>query len=227
MKSVKRYKDENIAQNVAETRFRPSYLKWSQCNQHSYFSHHPAANLYSSMNSIFWPLGLRTKPRRGMLRRAVFSDQQRKGLEVAFSKQKYISKPERKKLAQRLALKDSQVKIWFQNRRMKWRNTKERELLTTTVNNNQPSLTTNESTNNCDLKHSVETKTFSSSHDSLCSIKPSSLSDFCECNKDENNKEAHTLVASGEIDLQKTSKILRQVSYHDRSPFHNDPQDQR
>ena len=44
-----------------------------------------------------------------MLRRAVFSDQQRKGLEVAFLKQKYISKPERKKLAQRLGLKDSQV----------------------------------------------------------------------------------------------------------------------
>lgn len=59
--------------------------------------------------NIFWPLGLRSKPRRGMLRRAVFSDQQRKGLEVAFLKQKYISKPERKKLAQRLGLKDSQV----------------------------------------------------------------------------------------------------------------------
>lgn len=60
-------------------------------------------------SGIFWPLGLRSKPRRGMLRRAVFSDQQRKGLEVAFLKQKYISKPERKKLAQRLGLKDSQV----------------------------------------------------------------------------------------------------------------------
>jgi hypothetical protein len=50
-----------------------------------------------------------------MLRRAVFSDQQRKGLEVAFLKQKYISKPERKKLAQRLGLKDSQVIISFLN----------------------------------------------------------------------------------------------------------------
>ena len=64
-------------------------------------------------SSIFWPLGLRSKPRRGMLRRAVFSDQQRKGLEVAFLKQKYISKPERKKLAQRLGLKDSQVIFEF------------------------------------------------------------------------------------------------------------------
>ncbi|XP_029439045.1 homeobox protein DBX1 [Rhinatrema bivittatum] len=76
-----------------------------------------------------WPLAARGKPRRGMLRRAVFSDVQRKALEKMFQKQKYISKPDRKKLAAKLGLKDSQVKIWFQNRRMKWRNCKERELL--------------------------------------------------------------------------------------------------
>ena len=49
------------------------------------------------------------KPRRGMLRRAVFSDYQRKGLEKRFQIQKYISKPDRKKLAEKLGLKDSQV----------------------------------------------------------------------------------------------------------------------
>ncbi|XP_064192281.1 homeobox protein DBX1-B-like [Anguilla rostrata] len=80
-------------------------------------------------STFAWPLTARGKPRRGMLRRAVFSDLQRKALEKMFQKQKYISKPERKKLAAKLGLKDSQVKIWFQNRRMKWRNSKERELL--------------------------------------------------------------------------------------------------
>ena len=50
------------------------------------------------------------KPRRGMLRRAVFSDYQRKGLEKRFQVQKYISKPDRKKLAEKLGLKDSQVR---------------------------------------------------------------------------------------------------------------------
>lgn len=56
-----------------------------------------------------WPLAARGKPRRGMLRRAVFSDVQRKALEKMFQKQKYISKPDRKKLASKLGLKDSQV----------------------------------------------------------------------------------------------------------------------
>lgn len=76
-----------------------------------------------------WTVAARGKPRRGMMRRAVFSDSQRVGLEKRFQLQKYISKPDRKKLAEKLGLRDSQVKIWFQNRRMKWRNSKERELL--------------------------------------------------------------------------------------------------
>ncbi|XP_068129746.1 homeobox protein DBX2 [Hyperolius riggenbachi] len=70
-----------------------------------------------------------TKARRVILRRAVFSEDQRKALEKMFQKQKYISKTDRKKLAANLALKESQVKIWFQNRRMKWRNSKEKEVL--------------------------------------------------------------------------------------------------
>ncbi|XP_061830784.1 homeobox protein DBX1-A [Nerophis lumbriciformis] len=90
----------------------------------------PASSSAVPMPGTFsWPLAARGKPRRGMLRRAVFSDVQRKALEKMFQKQKYISKPDRKKLASKLGLKDSQVKIWFQNRRMKWRNSKERELL--------------------------------------------------------------------------------------------------
>ncbi|KAG8317606.1 hypothetical protein J6590_022950 [Homalodisca vitripennis] len=56
-----------------------------------------------------WAHSSRGKPRRGMMRRAVFSDLQRKGLEKRFQLQKYISKPDRKKLAEKLGLKDSQV----------------------------------------------------------------------------------------------------------------------
>ncbi|KAH6935081.1 hypothetical protein HPB50_003340 [Hyalomma asiaticum] len=56
-----------------------------------------------------WAATARGKPRRGMMRRAVFSDAQRQGLEKRFQIQKYISKPDRKKLAEKLGLKDSQA----------------------------------------------------------------------------------------------------------------------
>uniref|UniRef100_A0A3B1KB46 Developing brain homeobox 2 n=1 Tax=Astyanax mexicanus TaxID=7994 RepID=A0A3B1KB46_ASTMX len=78
-----------------------------------------------------WSPGSNPKPHRGILRRAVFSEQQRKELERTFRRQKYISKTDRNRLATQLCLKETQVKIWFQNRRMKWRNSKERESLST------------------------------------------------------------------------------------------------
>ncbi|CAF1511218.1 unnamed protein product, partial [Rotaria sordida] len=103
----------------------------------NYFGNHDSSStngfyIPSTTSNIFWPFMFRNKIYPRMLKRAVFSDRQRKGLEVAFLKHKYITKSERKKLAQHLDLKDSQVKIWFQNRRMKWRNTKEHDLLTST-----------------------------------------------------------------------------------------------
>uniref|UniRef100_A0A1I8PX57 Homeobox domain-containing protein n=1 Tax=Stomoxys calcitrans TaxID=35570 RepID=A0A1I8PX57_STOCA len=75
--------------------------------------------------------------------RAVFSNLQRKGLEIQFQQQKYITKPDRRKLAARLNLTDAQVKVWFQNRRMKWRHTREnlksgQEKQPTTSENIQP-----------------------------------------------------------------------------------------
>ncbi|XP_074534323.1 homeobox protein DBX2 [Halichoeres trimaculatus] len=79
-------------------------------------------------NVRMWSGEVNNKSRRGILRRAVFSEDQRKELEKTFRRQKYISKTDRNKLAASLSLKESQVKIWFQNRRMKWRNCKEKEV---------------------------------------------------------------------------------------------------
>ncbi|CAH1791372.1 unnamed protein product [Owenia fusiformis] len=59
--------------------------------------------------------------------RAVFSNLQRKGLERRFDIQKYVAKPDRRQLAAMLGLTDAQVKVWFQNRRMKWRREKDVE----------------------------------------------------------------------------------------------------
>ncbi|VVC40157.1 Helix-turn-helix motif,Homeobox domain, metazoa,Homeobox domain,Homeobox domain-like,Homeobox [Cinara cedri] len=53
--------------------------------------------------------------------RAVFTIAQKNWLEYYFQMEKYITKPNRKALASALGLTDLQVKVWFQNRRMKWR----------------------------------------------------------------------------------------------------------
>ncbi|XP_003372655.1 brain-specific homeobox protein [Trichinella spiralis] len=51
--------------------------------------------------------------------RTVFSDYQLQGLEKRFDCQRYLSTPERIELATALNLSETQVKTWFQNRRMK------------------------------------------------------------------------------------------------------------
>ncbi|XP_063848657.1 brain-specific homeobox protein homolog isoform X2 [Scylla paramamosain] len=51
--------------------------------------------------------------------RTVFSDHQLGGLEKRFAAQRYLSTPERVELATSLNLSETQVKTWFQNRRMK------------------------------------------------------------------------------------------------------------
>ncbi|KAF4094726.1 homeobox protein DBX2 [Onychostoma macrolepis] len=79
------------------------------------------------VGSVLWSPALSSRSRPGILRRAVFSEEQRRELEKTFRKQKYISKTDRNRLATDLCLKETQVKIWFQNRRMKWRNSREKE----------------------------------------------------------------------------------------------------
>ncbi|XP_029178638.1 H2.0-like homeobox protein [Nylanderia fulva] len=82
----------------------------------------PISSSSSTMNSS----ETNTRRKRSWSR-AVFSSLQRKGLERRFSLQKYITKPDRRQLAATLGLTDAQVKVWFQNRRMKWRHTRESE----------------------------------------------------------------------------------------------------
>lgn len=84
----------------------------------SHHHHHQSHGLSLGypLSTLAWMSSARGKPRRGMMRRAVFSDAQRQGLEKRFQLQKYISKPDRKKLAEELGLKDSQVRHLFHHR---------------------------------------------------------------------------------------------------------------
>lgn len=53
--------------------------------------------------------------------RPTFSGHQIFALEKTFEQTKYLAGPERARLAYSLGMSESQVKVWFQNRRTKWR----------------------------------------------------------------------------------------------------------
>ncbi|XP_065347512.1 homeobox protein bagpipe-like [Cloeon dipterum] len=53
--------------------------------------------------------------------RTIFTPEQLERLEAEFERQQYMVGPERLYLASTLHLTEAQVKVWFQNRRIKWR----------------------------------------------------------------------------------------------------------
>ncbi|KRY23344.1 Homeobox protein DBX1, partial [Trichinella britovi] len=108
----------NSYPNLSAEKPQPTFLT------SSFAPYHPSLlNEYHHPSSYFScpVIEMKEGARKSYFRRSVFSDNQRKQLEDRFQRHKYISKPDRRQLALDLGLNDAQVKIWFQNRRMKWR----------------------------------------------------------------------------------------------------------
>ncbi|XP_026479305.1 homeobox protein koza-like [Ctenocephalides felis] len=95
---------------------RPQVIRYPPAHSHDSISNQNRSNSPSSPGHQS-----SSAKRKRSWSRAVFSNLQRKGLERRFQIQKYITKPDRRQLAATLGLTDAQVKVWFQNRRMKWR----------------------------------------------------------------------------------------------------------
>lgn len=65
-----------------------------------------------------WKMEAGYKPKRN---RTIFTSEQLERLEKEFDRQQYIVGTQRFYLAADLGLNETQVKVWFQNRRIKWR----------------------------------------------------------------------------------------------------------
>ncbi|XP_064483555.1 homeobox protein goosecoid-2-like [Ornithodoros turicata] len=62
-----------------------------------------------------------SRRKKGKRVRTIFTAEQLERLEAEFERQQYMVGPERLYLAAALRLTEAQVKVWFQNRRIKWR----------------------------------------------------------------------------------------------------------
>ena len=82
--------------------------------------------------------------------RPVFTQLQRRGLEKCFQATKYVTKRERLQISAMLVLSETQEKVWFQNRRTKWRHKAVKK------EKKQKEQTSTETMNNCIQKEEVK-----------------------------------------------------------------------
>lgn len=84
--------------------------------------HHPNHGVHGLVhNGLTSAIALTEKDNKKKHTRPTFSGHQIYILEKTFEQTKYLAGPERAKLAYALGMSESQVKVWFQNRRTKWR----------------------------------------------------------------------------------------------------------
>ena len=97
-------------------------MLWATLQQHQQLQILQAQNMLARASTCFEPqnagLLVSTPEKRS---RTVFSMTQLEELEKVFRQQQYVVGTERTELAYRLRLTEAQVKVWFQNRRIKHR----------------------------------------------------------------------------------------------------------
>ncbi|CAF0856450.1 unnamed protein product [Didymodactylos carnosus] len=113
---------DDDSESVATSPFRSPISSYAIYNQLKSLQEQDIASSENLCNRKTSPL---TTPRQNGTRpkriRTIFTPEQLERLEAEFEKQQYMVGNERYYLATTLNLSEAQVKVWFQNRRIKWR----------------------------------------------------------------------------------------------------------
>ncbi|XP_072314372.1 homeobox protein notochord [Eucyclogobius newberryi] len=110
----------NVLHPAVHTQSRYSLYCCPSCSygtscRNTFYAQGPMAKMSSSMHSF------KSKGGKSKRMRTSFTSEQLSRLEKEFARQQYMVGSERFLLASALQLSEAQVKVWFQNRRIKWR----------------------------------------------------------------------------------------------------------
>ncbi|XP_054747790.1 von Willebrand factor A domain-containing protein DDB_G0286969 [Anastrepha obliqua] len=140
-----------------------------------------------------------TDARRKKKARTTFTGRQIFELEKQFEIKKYLSSSERTEMAKLLNVTETQVKIWFQNRRTKWKkqdNVSNTEVAEHKTTNNSKTSTENGKT---------QTGTASTSSSATAATTPTEILGKKSQNHNNNNNNQHNISNSGSAEKSRTA----------------------